>query len=180
MHPRIVLVTQRLLSQSLGLPTRVLSRRFQTRPLGNMLQGCKAREALAKSDGASLGLWQTFPGANISRTLARSDGIDWVMVDCEHGNIDGKLSIARPLRPQSCHTTSLTRKRSDAAMHEAVPAIAACGVSPLVRLPDMQGWMIKRMLWSTMSRKCVSCDLTLSIFQAHLTRGLMGSVNNSP
>ncbi|KAK7923125.1 hypothetical protein PG985_007196 [Apiospora marii] len=54
-----------------------------------MLQGCKAREALAKSGGASLGLWQTFPGANISRTLARADGIDWVMVDCEHGNIDG-------------------------------------------------------------------------------------------
>lgn len=31
-------------------------------------------------------------------------------------------------------------------MHEAVPAIASCGVSPLVRLPDMQGWMIKRAL----------------------------------
>lgn len=33
----------------------------------------------------------------------------------------------------------------DAAMHDAVPAIAACGVSPIVRVPDMQGWMIKRM-----------------------------------
>ncbi|KAK6842676.1 HpcH/HpaI aldolase/citrate lyase family protein [Apiospora arundinis] len=87
-----------------------------------MLQGCKLREALAKGNGPSLGLWQTFPGANISRTLARSAGIDWVMVDCEHGNID------------------------DAAMHDAVPAIAGCGVSPLVRLPDMQGWMIKRAL----------------------------------
>ena len=32
----------------------------------------------------------------------------------------------------------------DAAMHEAVPAIAACGVSPIVRIPDTQGWMIKR------------------------------------
>lgn len=29
-------------------------------------------------------------------------------------------------------------------MHEAVPAIASCGVSPIVRVPDMQGWMIKR------------------------------------
>lgn len=29
-------------------------------------------------------------------------------------------------------------------MHEAVPAIAACGVSPLVRIPDMQSWMVKR------------------------------------
>jgi hypothetical protein len=32
----------------------------------------------------------------------------------------------------------------DGAMHDAVPAIAALGVSPIVRLPDMQGWMVKR------------------------------------
>lgn len=30
------------------------------------------------------------PGANISRTLARS-GVDWVLVDTEHGNIDGEF-----------------------------------------------------------------------------------------
>ncbi|KAI0798328.1 Pyruvate/Phosphoenolpyruvate kinase-like domain-containing protein [Xylaria sp. FL0064] len=69
-----------------------------------------------------MGVWQTLPGQNISRVLARTPGVDWVLVDCEHGNID------------------------DAAMHEAVPAIASCGVSPIVRLPDMQGWMIKRAL----------------------------------
>ncbi|KAI0197567.1 Pyruvate/Phosphoenolpyruvate kinase-like domain-containing protein [Astrocystis sublimbata] len=69
-----------------------------------------------------MGVWQTLPGANVSRVLARTPGVDWVLVDCEHGNID------------------------DAAMHEAVPAIASCGVSPIVRLPDMQGWMIKRAL----------------------------------
>ncbi|KAI1408022.1 Pyruvate/Phosphoenolpyruvate kinase-like domain-containing protein [Hypoxylon sp. FL1857] len=69
----------------------------------------------------SFGAWQMLPGANISRLLARS-GVDWVLVDCEHGNID------------------------DGAMHDAVPAIAAVGVSPLVRLPDMQGWMVKRAL----------------------------------
>jgi 4-hydroxy-2-oxoheptanedioate aldolase len=34
----------------------------------------------------------------------------------------------------------------DAAMHEAVPAIAACGVSPIVRIPDNQGFMVKRAL----------------------------------
>lgn len=86
-----------------------------------MLEGCVFKKTLLKGQGASMGLWQTLPGANISRILARS-GVDWVMVDCEHGNID------------------------DAAMHEAVPAIASCGVSPIVRLPDMQGWMIKRAL----------------------------------
>ncbi|KAL7945560.1 Pyruvate/Phosphoenolpyruvate kinase-like domain-containing protein [Trichoderma barbatum] len=69
----------------------------------------------------SFGAWQMLPGSNVSRLLARS-GVDWVLVDCEHGNID------------------------DAAMHEAVPAIAAVGCSPLVRLPDMQGWMVKRAL----------------------------------
>jgi len=35
---------------------------------------------------------------------------------------------------------------TDAAMHEAVPAIAACGVSPLVRLVGTEGWMVKRAL----------------------------------
>ncbi|ORY62214.1 Pyruvate/Phosphoenolpyruvate kinase-like domain-containing protein [Pseudomassariella vexata] len=69
----------------------------------------------------AIGVWQMLPGANVSRALAKA-GVDWVMIDCEHGNID------------------------DAAMHEAVPAVASCGVSPLVRIPDMQDWMIKRAL----------------------------------
>ena len=34
----------------------------------------------------------------------------------------------------------------DGAMHEAVAAIAACGVSPLVRIAANEGWMIKRMI----------------------------------
>ncbi|KAI1330928.1 HpcH/HpaI aldolase/citrate lyase family protein [Xylariaceae sp. FL0255] len=88
-----------------------------------MLQGLKFRDALyAEDSGASMGVWQTLPGHSVSRILSRAPGIDWVLVDCEHGNID------------------------DAAMHEAVATIASCGVSPLVRLPDMQGWMIKRAL----------------------------------
>lgn len=33
---------------------------------------------------------------------------------------------------------------ADGAMHDAVPAIAALGVSPIVRIPDMQSWMVKR------------------------------------
>lgn len=37
---------------------------------------------------ASLGVWQMIPGSNVSRSLART-GVDWVLVDCEHGNIDG-------------------------------------------------------------------------------------------
>lgn len=87
-----------------------------------MLQGCILKSTLEKGERPSMGVWQTLPGQNVSRVLARTPGVDWVLVDCEHGNID------------------------DAAMHEAVPAIASCGVSPIVRLPDMQGWMIKRAL----------------------------------
>lgn len=29
-------------------------------------------------------------------------------------------------------------------MHESVGAIAATGVSPIVRIPDNQGWLVKR------------------------------------
>ncbi|KAM0242656.1 hypothetical protein ACHAPO_001078 [Fusarium lateritium] len=85
-----------------------------------MQQSNRLRTALLGGKKA-FGAWQMLPGANISRTLARS-GVDWVLVDCEHGNID------------------------DGTMHDAVPAIAALGVSPIVRLPDMQGWMVKRAL----------------------------------
>ncbi|KDN61225.1 putative HpcH/HpaI aldolase/citrate lyase family protein [Colletotrichum sublineola] len=85
----------------------------------------KLRTAFTKGAGPSFGLWQMIPGANVSRVLARSPGVDWVLVDCEHGNID------------------------DGAMHDAVPAIAAAGVSPIVRLPDMQAWMVKLPLLRT-------------------------------
>ncbi|KAG9246316.1 hypothetical protein BJ878DRAFT_408265, partial [Calycina marina] len=36
---------------------------------------------------AAIGCWQMLPGANVSRALARS-GVEWVLVDMEHGNID--------------------------------------------------------------------------------------------
>lgn len=34
----------------------------------------------------------------------------------------------------------------DGAMHEAVAAIAGCGVSPLVRIAANEGWMVKSAL----------------------------------
>ncbi|PSR92403.1 Pyruvate/Phosphoenolpyruvate kinase-like domain-containing protein [Coniella lustricola] len=86
-----------------------------------MQKANRLRTAFVENKGPSYGIWQMFPGANVSRALSRANP-DWIMVDCEHGNID------------------------DAAMHEAIPAIAASGVSPLVRIPDTQGWMIKRAL----------------------------------
>ncbi len=44
---------------------------------------------MEEAKGASMGVWQTLPGSNLSRTMARC-GFDWIVVDCEHGNIDGK------------------------------------------------------------------------------------------
>ncbi|TKX23997.1 HpcH/HpaI aldolase-like protein 1 [Elsinoe australis] len=61
------------------------------------------------------------PGTNVSRAIART-GFDWICVDTEHGNI------------------------SDDSMHECVAAIAACGVSPIVRVAANEPWMVKRAL----------------------------------
>jgi 4-hydroxy-2-oxoheptanedioate aldolase len=61
------------------------------------------------------------PGTNHARAIARS-GVDWICVDCEHGNIN------------------------DSQMHEAVTAIAHAGVSPLVRIASNEAWMVKRAL----------------------------------
>ncbi len=55
-----------------------------------MLRANRLRQAFARG-GASMGLWQMLPGANISRALARTPGVDWIMVDCEHGQMDGML-----------------------------------------------------------------------------------------
>ncbi|KAF6234398.1 hypothetical protein HO173_007431 [Letharia columbiana] len=81
----------------------------------------KLQKALRTGSGLTFGAWQMLPGSNQARTIARC-GFDWVLVDTEHGNID------------------------DSAMHEAVAAIAGCGVSPIVRIAANEGWMVKRAL----------------------------------
>ncbi|KAF7508295.1 hypothetical protein GJ744_009440 [Endocarpon pusillum] len=81
----------------------------------------RLRKALLSHSGISFGAWQMLPGGNLSRTIART-GYDWVCVDCEHGNI------------------------ADNQMHESVAAIASCGVSPVVRIPANEAWMVKRAL----------------------------------
>jgi hypothetical protein len=67
------------------IPQPSLRKAYSTMEASNRLKA-----AFAKGNGPSFGLWQMIPGANVSRVLARS-GVDWVMVDCEHGNIDGKF-----------------------------------------------------------------------------------------
>ncbi|KAF2638162.1 Phosphoenolpyruvate/pyruvate domain-containing protein [Massarina eburnea CBS 473.64] len=87
----------------------------------NSLQEASRVFKAFKKGGPSFGGWQMLPGTNQSRAIARS-GVDWICVDCEHGNID------------------------DGQMHEAVAAIAATGVSPLVRIAANEAWMVKRAL----------------------------------
>ncbi|KIW95128.1 uncharacterized protein Z519_03712 [Cladophialophora bantiana CBS 173.52] len=79
------------------------------------------RKALNTGSGLSFGAWQMLPGTHLSRTIARA-GFDWICIDCEHGNI------------------------ADNEMHESVHAVAACNVSPIVRIPANEGWMVKRAL----------------------------------
>jgi len=85
------------------------------------MQDANRLQKALKKGGPTFGAWQMLPGSNISRTIART-GIDWICVDTEHGNID------------------------DGQMHEAVAAIAACGVSPVVRIAANTDWMVKRAL----------------------------------
>uniref|UniRef100_A0A0D2Y5W5 HpcH/HpaI aldolase/citrate lyase domain-containing protein n=1 Tax=Fusarium oxysporum (strain Fo5176) TaxID=660025 RepID=A0A0D2Y5W5_FUSOF len=49
------------------------------------------KAALDKGAGPSLGYWQMMPSTNISRMLAQTPGCDWVLIDCEHGDLDGLL-----------------------------------------------------------------------------------------
>ena len=74
-------------------------------------------------DGLSpaFGAWQMLPGSFVSRLLA-SGGYSWILVDCEHGDID------------------------DASMREVVRVVADVGVSPVVRIPGLESWMVKRAL----------------------------------
>ncbi|KAF5322171.1 hypothetical protein D9619_001075 [Psilocybe cf. subviscida] len=68
-----------------------------------------------------LGSWMMLPGAALARMTAQM-GYDFVLVDCEHGNID------------------------DGAMHAAVGAVAAEGASPVVRIPGPDNVYVKRAL----------------------------------
>ncbi|KDR83486.1 hypothetical protein GALMADRAFT_55592 [Galerina marginata CBS 339.88] len=68
-----------------------------------------------------IGSWMMFPGAALARMVAQI-GYDFVLIDCEHGNID------------------------DATMHASVGAVAAEGASPVVRIPGPDNVYVKRAL----------------------------------
>jgi hypothetical protein len=51
-------------------------------------------KALFDANKPAYGGWQMIPGAAPARVLAQS-GVDWVLVDCEHGSLDGMLYLWR-------------------------------------------------------------------------------------
>ncbi|OHF02884.1 hypothetical protein CORC01_01642 [Colletotrichum orchidophilum] len=84
----------------------------------------RLRESLERAkrgQGPSVGQWLEFPGYSLARTVAPL-GEDWVLIDTEHGNID------------------------DSQMYLQVGAISTSGVSPIVRIPASEHWMMKRAL----------------------------------
>lgn len=69
------------------------------------MQAASPIRTAIKDGRQAMGMWQMIPGANISRLLART-GVDWVCVDCEHGNIDGKLFLRRAVSGMSEENSS--------------------------------------------------------------------------
>ena len=67
----------------------------------------RLQKALRTGSGLTFGAWQMLPGSNQSRAIA-SCGFDWVLVDTEHGNIDGKqtcyLALLKTIMKASCLT----------------------------------------------------------------------------
>ncbi|KAF7373520.1 hypothetical protein MSAN_00562400 [Mycena sanguinolenta] len=68
------------------------------------------------------GGWLTIPSTAIARTIALTKGVSWVVIDSEHGLI------------------------TDHHWYDLTNIIAASGVSPLIRIPAEEPWMIKRAL----------------------------------
>ncbi|KAJ7468456.1 Phosphoenolpyruvate/pyruvate domain-containing protein [Mycena latifolia] len=68
------------------------------------------------------GAWLTLPSTAIARTIALTKGVSWILIDAEHGLI------------------------TDHHYYDLTNAVAAGGVSPLIRIPADEPWMIKRAL----------------------------------
>jgi hypothetical protein len=60
--------------------------------MASMAAANRLKVALEEGKAPAMGCWQMIPGSNVSRVLART-GVDWVLVDCEHGNMDGEWGL---------------------------------------------------------------------------------------
>lgn len=94
-----------------------------------MVRANRLKQIFDEGKRPAFGFWQVLPGANVSRLLARS-GPDWVLLDCEHGNIDGMQVKAVPLctrtwlmTPPQMHRCT---KRSLPSRQREFPLLFAC------------------------------------------------------
>ncbi|KIR68450.1 hypothetical protein I312_100468 [Cryptococcus bacillisporus CA1280] len=69
-----------------------------------------------------IGMWLTLPGSALAKTVATIPGFNWILIDAEHGQITD-------------------RDYFDLNNH-----ITAEGVSPIIRIPADEPWLIKRAL----------------------------------
>lgn len=54
------------------------------------MQAANNLQKALKGSKPAFGAWQMLPGANHAKLIARC-GFDWILVDTEHGNIDGTV-----------------------------------------------------------------------------------------
>ncbi|KAF3067396.1 5-keto-4-deoxy-D-glucarate aldolase [Daldinia childiae] len=76
---------------------------------------------ILEKDHVAIATFMTLKGVRAAQIIAHT-GVDAVVIDCEHGNI------------------------GDADMHDMVAAVSGSGVSPVVRIPSLDGKLIKRAL----------------------------------
>ncbi|CAH0057986.1 unnamed protein product [Clonostachys solani] len=89
--------------------------------MGLNIDGSPLRKAL-ESGRPALGVQMVLPSAHVARVIAGVPGLTYVTIDLEHGGL------------------------ADMEMQSAINSIAPFGVSPLVRLPSGEPWLIKRAL----------------------------------
>ena len=118
----------------------------RTRP-DKMNQRTYLRNALQAGE-PGIGMWLTIPGASTAKTVATVPGFNWILIDAEHGQIVDSdffvVSLRRlfaPLRDpqQSGHMNH----HSDSQLNNL---ITQEGVSPIIRVPADEAWLLKRAL----------------------------------
>ncbi|BEJ11442.1 hypothetical protein CspHIS471_0108640 [Cutaneotrichosporon sp. HIS471] len=90
-------------------------------PTAAMAKRTYLKNALDRGE-AGIGMWLTMPGGQLAKTIATIPGFNWILIDAEHGAI------------------------TDADYYDLNQHITAEGISPIIRIPADEPWMIKRAL----------------------------------
>ena len=110
---------------------------------------CTFLRSALRQKRPALGCWLTLPGTAVARTIASVPGLQWILIDAEHGQITDRDYYEVSCLVVSCNLfpaklvpdTVLT-----CATYQLNNAIVSHGVSPIIRIPFADGWLIKRAL----------------------------------